>query len=137
MDNIDRSLLLAFVKYILLQIYSHFFELYSRILSEDCVNCCFLKKTFLKSSIYFGHSKNGNFHNSGMVGRWKLPDSSMNNIFGLKCCVTITPKGQSLKFKASVLYEIFPFLKQAGIVILFLNLLIVTELLVWNRKIKI
>ena len=98
MDNIyiDRSLLVAFVKYILSQIYSHFFEQYSWILSEDCGNCCFLKKTFLKSSdIYFCYSKNINFHNSGMAGRRKLPDPSMNNIFGLKCCVTITPKGQT------------------------------------------
>ena len=37
------------------------------------------------------------------------------------------PKGQSLKFKASVLYEAFPFLKQAEIVIHFLNLKIVTK----------
>ena len=62
-----------------------------------------------------------------MVGRRNLPDPSMNNIlnvlsiglqytlsfkwpdFGLKCRVTITLKVQSLKFKASVLYEIFPF----------------------------
>ena len=55
-----------------------------------------------------------------MVGRRKLPDSSINNIFnvlsidlqytlsfkrpnfGLKCLVKITPKVQSLKFKANV-----------------------------------
>ena len=43
--------------------------------------------------------------------------------------VTIMPKGQSLKFKVSVLYESFPFLKQAGIVIHFLHLKTVTELL--------
>ena len=54
--------------------------------------------------------------------------------FGLSCRVTITPKGQSLKFNGSVLYEIFPFLKKAGIVIHFLNLLTVTELLLRNRK---
>ena len=59
---------------------------------------------------------------------FKWPD------LGLKCRVTITSKGQSLKFKASVLYEIFPFLKQAKIVNHFLNLLIVTEFLLWNRK---
>ena len=44
------------------------------------------------------------------------------------------PKDQFLKVKASVLYEIFLFLKQAGIVIHFLNLKIVTELLLSNRK---
>ena len=44
------------------------------------------------------------------------------------------PKGQSLKLKASALYEISPFLKQAGIVIHFLNLKILTELVLWNRK---
>ena len=48
--------------------------------------------------------------------------------FDLKCRVTMTPKGQSLKFKDSVIYEILPFLKHAGIVIYFFNLLIVTEL---------
>ena len=32
------------------------------------------------------------------------------------------------------MYEIFSFLKQAGIVIYFLNLLIVIEFLLWNRK---
>ena len=61
-----------------------------------------------------------NFNNSEIVGRRKLPDPSMNNIFnvlsiglqyplsfkrpdfGLKCLITITPKVQSLKFKANV-----------------------------------
>ena len=36
--------------------------------------------------------------------------------------------------KTQVLYEISPFLKQAGTVIHFLNLKIVTKLLLWNRK---
>ena len=80
-----------------------------------------------------------------MVGRRKLPDLLLNNIFsvlsiglqyalsfkwpdfGLKCRVTIMTKGQSLKFQANVLYEILPFLKQAGILIHLLNLKIVTE----------
>ena len=44
------------------------------------------------------------------------------------------PKGQFLKLKASVLYEISPFLKQAGIVTHFLNLKIVTDLVLWNGK---
>ena len=87
-----------------------------------------------------------------MIGHRKLPDLWLNNIFSvlaidlqytlsfkwpnsdLKCSVTIMPKDQFLKVKASVLYEIFLFLKQAGIVIHFLNLKIVTELLLSNRK---
>ena len=47
------------------------------------------------------------------------------------------PKDQSLKVKASVLYEIFLFLKQAGILIQFLSLKIVTESLLWNRKLTV
>ena len=61
-----------------------------------------------------------NFNNSEIVGRRKLPNPSINNIFhvlslglqyalsfkrpdlGLKCLVTITLKVQSLKFKAIV-----------------------------------
>ena len=72
-----------------------------------------------------------------MVGRRKLPDSSMNNIvnvlsIGLQYTLSLNDlKCQSLKFKASVLYEIFLFLKQTGILIHFL---IVTELLLWKRK---
>ena len=69
----------------------------------------------------FFYRKTSNFHNPGMIiGRRKLCDSSMNNIFnilsiglrytlsfkwidfGLMCLVKITSKGQSLKFKASV-----------------------------------
>ena len=89
-----------------------------------------------------------------MVGRRKLSDLSLNNIFnvlligvqytlsfkwpgfGLKFGIIIMSKGQSLKFKVSVLYKIFPFLKQTGIVIHFLNLKIVTELLLRNKKEK-
>ena len=95
------------------------------------------------------YPESSNFPNSGMVGRRKLPDTSINNIFntlsiGLQYTllfkwpdfghVTIPLKFQSLKFKASVLYEIFPFLKQAGIVIHFLNSLI--QLLLWNKESK-
>ena len=42
------------------------------------------------------------------------------------------PKGQFLKLKASVLYEISPFLKQAGIVTHFLSCL--SQLLLWNSN---
>ena len=70
--------------------------------------------------MFLFYPKTSNFHNSEIVGRRKLPDPSMNNIvnflsialqyalsfkrpdFGLKCLVTITPKVQSLKFKANI-----------------------------------
>ena len=107
------------------------------------------------------YPETSNFHNSEMIGqrndwseKWlvremigqrKLPDSSMNNVFnvlsiglhctlsfkrpdfGLKCLVTITPKVQSLKFKSMYKWN-------RRIVPHFLNLLIVIELLLWNRK---
>ena len=61
---IDRSPLVALVKY---------------ILSEIC-NAVFLKEIFLKSSeIYFFYPKTSNFHDPGIVGRKKLPDPSINN----------------------------------------------------------
>ena len=68
----------------------------------------------------FFYRNTSNFHNSGMTSRRKLSDPSVNNIFnvlsidlqytlpfklpdlGVKCLVTITPKYQSLKFKASI-----------------------------------
>ena len=64
--------------------------------------------------IYFFYLKASNFHDSVVVGRRKLPDLSLNNIFGalliglkytlsfkepdlgLKGRVSIKPKGQSL-----------------------------------------
>ena len=70
--------------------------------------------------MFLFYPKTSNFHNSEILGRRELPDSSMNNIFnvlsivlqyalsfkkpdfGLKCLVTITPKVQSLKFKANM-----------------------------------
>ena len=68
----------------------------------------------------FFYPRTSNFCNSELVGHRMLPYSLINNIFDvlsirqqytlsfkwpnfrLKCLVTITPKGQSLKFKASV-----------------------------------
>ena len=91
------------------------------------------------------YPETSNFHNSEMIGQRKLPDSSMNNIFnilsiglhctlsfkrpdfGLKCLVTLTPKTQSLKFKSMYKWN-------RRIVPHFLNLLIVIELLLWNRQ---
>ena len=80
-----------------------------------------LKKKFCKSSyIYVFYPKTNNFHNSENIGRRKPSDPSMNNIFNvlsiglqnsfsfrwpdfdLKCLVTMTEKGHSLKFKAII-----------------------------------
>ena len=70
--------------------------------------------------MFLFYPESNNFNNSQKVGCRKLPDASMNNVFsilsiglqytrsfqqsdfGLKCLVTITPKVQSLKFKANV-----------------------------------
>ena len=126
-------------------------------------NFCFLSKIFSKSCYIYVCvlPETSNFHNSDMIGqrndwseKWlvreiigqrKLPDSSMNNVFnvlsiglhctlsfkrpdfGLKCLVTTTPKVQSLKFKSMYKWN-------RRIVPHFLNLLIVIELLLWNRK---
>ena len=102
LDNIyiDRFLYLAFVKYILLQIYSHCIGNCTFWYFLAIVETCFLKKIFSKYSyIYVGfYPKTINFHNSGIVGNvlsiglqytlsFKWPD------FGLKYLVTITPKG--------------------------------------------
>ena len=87
------------------------------------MHTCFLKKISLKSSdicVFFFYPRTSNFCNSELVGHRMVPYSLINNIFDvlsirqqytlsfkwpnfrLKCLVTITPKGQSLKFKASV-----------------------------------
>ena len=124
LDNtfIDRFLLVALVKYILSRIYSHCIQNCTFWYFMEIVETSFfLKKIFSKSSyIHVFYQKTSNFHNSGIIAHGKLSDPSINNIFnvllsglkytlsfkwpnfGLKCLVTITPKGQSLKFKASV-----------------------------------
>ena len=125
LDNIyiDRFQLVAFVKYILSQIYNHCIQ-----------NCTFwyfmeIVETFVLwrenifqvfSYLCFFYPKTSNLRNPRMFGRIKLCNSSMNNIFNvlyigtqytlsfkwtnfsLKCIVTITSKSQSLKFKAIV-----------------------------------
>ena len=138
---IDRFLLVAFVKYILSQVYSHlfgtllfdtFWRLWKLLFFEE-------KKIKIVVYIFFIEKPATSLTQEWLVVEscpiglqyilsFKWPDCS------LKCRVPITLKGQSLKFKANVLYEISLFLKQAGIVIHFLNLLIVTKLLSWNRK---
>ena len=153
LDNIFvyRFLFVASVKYILPDLQPLYSEPYFLIVNGDCGNFCFLKKIFSKSSyIYIFYPKTSNFHNAGMICRRKLPDLQWITFFnvlsirlqytisfkwpdfGLKCLVTITQKGQSLKFKASV-WNI-PIFETGGIVIHFISLLMVTELLLWNRK---
>ena len=82
---------------------------------------CFLTKNFSKSYLYvfvLSIKQNWfykNFHDSGVVGRRKLTDSSLSNIFnllltglqytllfechdfGLKCLVTVMPKCPATK----------------------------------------
>ena len=134
---------------LLLNIFYHwsaatYSELYIWILSRDCENSCFLKKNVFKIILYLFFFILKPVTSVTMVGRRKIPDFSLNNIFsvlsiglqytlslkwpdfGLKFRVTIMPVGQSLKLKVSVLHEIFPFLKQTGIATYFLNLKIVT-----------
>ena len=138
-------------EWLLLNIFYHrsgtmYLELYFWILSGACGNCCFLKKNIFKIIIlYFLYPKASNFHYSGMICRRKLPDLLLNNIFfalsiglqytlsfkwpdfGLRHSVAIMLKIQSLKFSASVLYEIFPFLKESGIIHFF-------NWKIWNKK---
>ena len=84
---IDRFLLVAFTKNIF---YHRSAAMYFWILSGDCGNCCFLKKIFLKSShLFIFYPRTSNFHNSRMVGRGKLPDLSMSNIFSVLSIVFI------------------------------------------------
>ena len=70
--------------------------------------------------MFLFYPETNNLNNSAIVGRRKLSEHSMNNIFivllialqytlsfklpdfGLKCLVTIMPKVESLKFKANV-----------------------------------
>ena len=97
-------------------------ELYFFILSGEVETFVLSGKCFqsLVIFMFLFYRKTSNFRNSEIVGRRKLPDPSMNIIFnvlsialqyivsfkrpdfGLKCLVTITPKVQSLKFKANV-----------------------------------
>ena len=119
---VDRFLLVPFIKCVLSQIYSHCFR--------NCTFWFFLEmvKTFVFWRVYISKSfyiyafypKTSNFNNWGMVGHKKLPNPSVNNSFNvllvslqytvsfewpdfaLKWLVTITSKGQSLTFKASV-----------------------------------
>ena len=84
--NSDSVLLLALVKYVL---YSHFTQNCIFLYFLDAKNTCFVTKDCWKSSytcvfILFKKQHNWfhkNLHNSGMVGRRKLADPSLNRIF--------------------------------------------------------
>ena len=58
-------------------------ELYFLMLSGDCGNLFFSENIFkvLLYLCFFFNPKTRNFRNSGLVGRRKLPDPLMNNIF--------------------------------------------------------
>ena len=106
LDNIyiDRFLLVAFVKYILSQIYSHCIQ--------NSTFWYFLEvvETFAFIFIFLFYLKTDNFNNSEIADCRKLPNPSMNKIFnvlsiglqyslsykwsdfGLKCLVAIMPK---------------------------------------------
>ena len=89
-----------------------------------------------------------NFHNSELIGRRKLANPFLSNVFnllpiclrytlsfewpdfGLKYLVTVTPKGQPATLKISV--WTLTFLKQVVSLNHFSYMLIVTELLLWN-----
>ena len=82
--NIESALLLALVRYVVQPFYS---KLYFVVLGAK--NPYFVTKNCWKSSyicVFILSKKRRNWfyknlHNSGMVGRRKLPDSSLNHIF--------------------------------------------------------
>ena len=106
---IDRFLLLAFVRYILLQIYNQCIRNCIFWYFLSILETCFLKKYFqsLLMFMLFFYPKNINFHNSGIVDNvlWiglQYNLSFKRTDFGLKCLVAITAIGWSLKSNASV-----------------------------------
>ena len=112
---VDRLLLVAFVKYILSQIYSHCFQNCTFWYFLEIVEIFVFWRKRLQSLLIFMfiYPKTSNFQNSRIVSRRKLPDTSMKkkfNVlsislqytlsfkwpdFALKCLATI-------KFKTSV-----------------------------------
>ena len=77
--NSESVLLLALVKYIF---FSHFSSFWYFL---EVKNPCFMSRNYWKSScicVFILSKKCRNwFYNSGMVGRRKLPDLSLNRIF--------------------------------------------------------
>ena len=84
--NIESVLLLALVKYMLC---SHFTQNCIFVYFLELKNPCFVTKNCWKSSyicVFILSKKRRNWfyknlHNSGMVGRRKMPDTSLNRIF--------------------------------------------------------
>ena len=84
--NSESVLLLAFVKYML---YSHFTQNCIFLYFLEAKNPCFVTKNCSKSSyiwVFIFSKKQHNWfyknlHNSGMVGRRKLPNPSLNCFF--------------------------------------------------------
>ena len=84
---IDKFLIAAFVKYILSQICSHvlldtFWRLWKLLFFEENI-------FKIISHLFIFYPRTSNFHNSRMVGRGKLPDLSMSNIFSVLSIVFI------------------------------------------------
>ena len=117
---IDRFQLVAFFKYIVSQIYNYCIQ--NCYFMEIVETFVFWRKYFqsLLTFIFCFYPKTSNFYNPRIIGRRKLCDSLMNNIFNvlligfqctlsfkwtdfdLKCLVIITSKVLSSKFKAIV-----------------------------------
>ena len=135
----NRFLLVAFVKYILSQINSHCIQ--------NCTFRYFLEivETFIFWGKYFQclvifmflfYPETNNFNNSQIVGHTKLPNPSMTNIFNvLSIDLQYT---HHLNFLISARNQAQGYyMNETGvrrIVAHFLNLLVVTEWLLWNRK---
>ena len=127
LDNIylDVFLLLASDNCFITDLQPSYLELYFLILSGNCWKFCILKEIFLSLLIFFVFFIQKQV-TLGTVGCRKLPNPWMNNIFNvvsiglqyilpfqwsdfdLKCFVTITPKGQSLKLRERVSVWNFP-----------------------------
>ena len=102
--NSESVLLLALVKYMSC---SHFTQNCIFLYFLEAKNPCFVTKNCWKSSyicVFILSKKRRNWfhkdlHNSGMVGRRKLPDASFNRIFNaLSIGVQYTPSFQWINF---------------------------------------
>ena len=123
LDNvfIHRFLLVAFVKYTLSQIYSHctqnctFFDIYrlwKLLFSKENIFNIFLCLCFFIQKPVTSITQEWLVVECCLMPQWKIIlmfcrlfyniHSFKWHDIGLKCLLTITPKGQSLKFKASI-----------------------------------
>ena len=145
---IDRFLLVAFVKYILSQIYNHCIQNFTFWYFMEIVETfAFWRKYFQILLYLFFYQKPV----TSITQEWLVVESCLTPQwitfsmfyrliyilfkwpdFRLKCLVTITPKARSLKFKASV-WNI-PISETGRNCNSLLSLLMIIELLSWNRK---